>query len=186
MTAHSATPSKPCWMKSLPSQRSMRAALPSRGARWSRSGGGCGEGGRLSGSHISVVSVYEALRSFQYVSMPPRASIHPSTRAWATSSPDCVPRSCPVRRPAATPEPPRRRRRVPQPPRRFRSVVSSFVRFPLRRSAPTNGGTHEDRPYNFGSVTPTCPWYFPFLSAYATSGASSPWKKISWAIPSPP
>jgi len=27
-------------------------------------------------------------------------------------------------------------------------------------------------------------WYFPFLSAYEVSQASSPWKKSTWAMPS--
>ena len=38
--------------------------------------------------------------------------------------------------------------------------------------------------YSLGSVTPCCPWYFPFLSLYDVSGSSSPWKKSSWASPS--
>ena len=37
-----------------------------------------------------MVRVYEALRSFRYVSMPPSASIQPSTRASAVSSAACV------------------------------------------------------------------------------------------------
>ena len=35
-----------------------------------------------------------------------------------------------------------------------------------------------------GSVTPTCDWYFPFLSLYDTSGCSFPSKKSTCAIPS--
>jgi len=39
-------------------------------------------------------------------------------------------------------------------------------------------------PYSLGSVTPVCPWYFPFFMAYVVSGTSSPWKNSSWASPS--
>ena len=35
-----------------------------------------------------------------------------------------------------------------------------------------------------GSVTPFWPIYFPFLSAYETSGFSFPFKNINWATPS--
>jgi hypothetical protein len=33
--------------------------------------------------------------------------------------------------------------------------------------------------YNLGNVTPRCAWYFPFLSAYETSGAS-PLHEMTW------
>ena len=64
-------------------------------------------------------------------------------------------------------------------------VLLSFGSGPVARRSRCSRGS-VPACYSFGNVTPTCPWYFPFRSAYATSGASSPWKKTSWAIPSPP
>ena len=49
---------------------------------------------------------------------------------------------------------------------------------------PTAGGNAPAGDQMRGSVTPCCPWYFPFLSLYDTSGGSLPSKNSTCAMPS--